>query len=303
MTACLVFAAAAFAAMAVLGRAPDADVQSALLAAAAAVGLAHGAVDHVRAERLLRRHLARGRTVVFAIGYLGAAAAVLLAWLLAPGVTLVGFLAGSVIHFGMTDAGAEQDASAGWRRWAAVIAHGGAPIVAPCLLRSEETAAVFDVLAGPDGAAAAALFGRPGAAVWLSAVLLVLLAGPKRRAFAAAAEIGAVVALFAAAPPLAGFAIYFGLVHSARVVREEADARGGGRSGFLLFLRQAAPLTLAALTAAGGALWLMTLQPTTVSDAVIRSTFLALSALTAPHMLLAALSSRAAEPTKRTAGA
>lgn len=267
-------------------------MQAGLLAAAAAAGLAHGAVDHLRAERVLRPYVKRAWMALFLAGYLSLAGVVILAWVSAPGAALIAFLAASVLHFGLTDAGAAAPTAFRIERTVRVIAHGGTPVAAPCLLRPEETSAIFEALAGPAGAASVSLFGGPGAVLWAAAVLvLALMAG--RAAVLPLLDIAGVFALFAAAPPLVGFAVYFAVVHSWRVMREEADDRGCGSSGFIAFGRDAAPLTLAALTATLAAYaWMVSTGSAEPTEAAIRSTFFALSALTAPHMLLSVLDRR-----------
>lgn len=234
-----------------------------------AVGLPHGALDHLPARRLLAPRLGRAWPVAFAAGYLGLAGLVLASWAAAPLATLALFLGASVLHFG------EEDTVA--TGLAARVAHGGLPILAPTLFHPDAVAQLFAWVAGSDPAPLMAWLLGPALLIWLACagVTAVQLVGEARWR-APLAEAAALLALFALAPPLLAFACYFALVHTPRALD------GMGEPATLL--RQAMPLTIAGAVI-GLALWLRS-PALDVSERTVRTVFQLLSALTAPHMVL-----------------
>ncbi len=243
------------------------------LAAIIVLGVPHGALDGEAARTVLRPRLGRAWFPVFSIPYLGLSALVLLAWRWAPGLTLAGFLAASVWHFGTEDAEAGDGLE--------VIVRGGLPIAMPTMAHPEATAAVFQAVAGvplpqlPDWLWAAAM-------AWLA-----LAAGQAalRRQGRPLAVPGLLAAMFTVLPPLTAFAIYFVGVHApahiAALIRNPVRAPRvrDDRSAALLAL----PLTALTLLI-GAALW--PLYGGAAPDRLLALTLQGLAALTLPHMLL-----------------
>ena len=255
--------------------------------AAVLIGVPHGAVDHRVARPMLRPWLERAvgarlgaRWVgpawfgAFAAAYLGLAAAILAAWVMAPAWSLVAFLLVSVLHFGTEDAEGRGPLP--------VLARGGAPVALPILLHPERTARFFEVLGGGDAA-----FAGLTVAAWAWAPLGAahLADAIRRRRGSEAAEMGAVGLAFAALPPLAGFAFYFLVVHSPRHMAELArrHAPGDARGGWLWALRRAAPLSAATFAIGAALVWGL---EGTFEERFLRATFWGLAALTVPHMIL-----------------
>ena len=104
------------------------------------LGVPHGALDGEIARPYLRARYGRLWFGVFAAPYLGLAAMVLLAWHVAPRLTLASFLAGSVWHFGSDRPG--HGKPSGHRGHA-----GGLPIALPSLIHPVATARVFATVA------------------------------------------------------------------------------------------------------------------------------------------------------------
>ena len=260
------------------------------VAAAALVvaGVPHGAVDHRVARPLLHPSVGRAWFVAFTALYLGAAAAVLVGWAIAPAASLVAFLALSALHFGAEDAGGHGGV--------AVLARGGAPIALAILWHPERTERFFAVLGGtPDGFVllhlAAWCWVAPAA---LHAWRLVRTKG----ATGEAVELGALTLVFAALPPTMAFAFYFLVVHSPRHMAELALRRDprDAAAGWGWTLRAAVPLSLA--TAALGAALFAALEGS-FEERLLRTVFWGLAALTVPHMALSALDRRAGRPALR----
>lgn len=254
----------------------------AILIAGAALGLPHGALDHLAGGRVFAPRFGRLWPLAFGVFYLGTAALVLLAWGAAPLATLTMFLTASALHFG-----GEDNSLAGRGGWAGRVAHGGLSIMVPALAHPDVVARLFTLLAGVDAAPVAAALCGPVATIWLACVAATarhLVREDRWRV--PAVEAGALALLFAAAPPLIAFACYFALVHTPRAL-DGVVARGTSPARLV---RQAAPLTLLGL-ALGAVLWWC--EPTLAfPDRSVRIAFLLLSALTAPHMLLHWLADR-----------
>ncbi len=252
------------------------------------LGVPHGALDVEIGRTLLRRRVGRAWFPVFAIPYLALVAAVMLAWRMAPELTLAAFLAASVWHFGSEDAGTGG---------LPALARGGLPVALPVLLHPAATAHVFATASGT-------MFTLPPA--WLTITSLFLLIpivlwvvreiqnGRPRSLLVP----GLVCAAFTVLPPLTAFALYFVavhapahtaalMVHPTRVprVRTYADA-----------WRLAAPTTL--LTVAIGAA-LFPFYPGALPVRTLCLTLQLLAAFTLPHMMLDAWLERRDQATAR----
>ena len=256
-----------------------------LALAVAVTGLPHGALDPWVAWRI---GLWRGRWgfVAFNVAYVGLAALVVMAWQLAPGLSLVVFLAISAWHF----AGDWRQDLPGWARALA----GLALLALPAWRWPGDVDASFALLAGADGSVIASWLAvaSPWLAVGVAAVALLA----QRRSRATAIELAAVAALALLLPPLVYFVVYFCALHSLRHLRiavGEADASSRGPIAGVALLYTVLTLVLAALVwpwlAAAGTL------VHTADAELLKLVFIGLAALTLPHMLVVMLSERARE--------
>ena len=120
----------------------------------------------------------------------------------------------------------------------------------------------------------------------VGAALIVCLAQALwyRKWRSTAAELGALALLFAMAPPLVGFAVYFCCVHSARHISGILGALRREMSR-LAMINQAAAFTLASWVAGGLAIWWFA-DMANPEPVVLRVVFIGLAALTVPHMIL-----------------
>ena len=246
----------------------------AVLAAIVLLGVPHGALDGEIARPLLRPRWGRAWFVLFALPYLSLVAAVLIAWRLAPLATLAGFLAASVWHFGLEDAGPHPLAAA---------VRGGLPIAAPVLFQPLATAHVFGTVALA-GLAQPPLWLAVAAQVWAVAALAWAAECVWRRRWQALGEPLLLVLLFAALPPLVAFACYFVGVHAPRhMAGLVGDRRAPRVRSFRAAIGRSLPLT-AMTVAIGAALWPW--FPGPPADRLLALTLQLLAALTLPHMLL-----------------
>lgn len=248
-------------------------------AALTLLGLPHGAVDHRVARPLLHPVFGRGWFMIFTFAYLGLAGFVLLEWAAWPVAGLIVFLVVSAFHFGSEDAVG--------RGTMAIAARGGLPIAAPILFHLEETERFFAILGGTPSVFDALII---ASLIWLPTLPIHLLSKDTSRG--ERLEMAAILVVFAALPPLAGFAFYFLAVHSPRHAAELAARRDPASvtRGWGWALWSSVPLTLAALFL--GALLFTQLSGTT-TERFVRAVFWGLGALTVPHLILQAIDRRA----------
>lgn len=185
-----------------------------LAVAALAIGIPHGALDHLVTVPSMRL----GPMIRFVAGYVAVAALALAAIMIWPIPGFIGVIAMSAAHFGMGDASfARQAELAGGRKavpwWVYAIPAGALPVVIP-LTNAEAAnalALVNPVLVGWH-------FGFDGILLWatallgLASVLWLSIAGRLRDA----GDLLALGLLALLTPPLVAFAAYFGLWHALR---------------------------------------------------------------------------------------
>lgn len=253
-----------------------------LLGGMALVGIPHGGFDHLVARPVLAPRLGRWWWAPFGAAYVGLAGLVGLAWMVAPAWTLAGFLAASVVHFGLGDA--EPGVAP---RWVAVVAHGALPVLTPAVLHPSEAAPVLAAMARvPEAAMVDAL----GAAWWLLVPWGALFGWMTVVAVRHRARWGeplAMLAAFVLLPPLLAFGVYFTAAHAMRhTLRLGAwhDARRAGAAARWL-VRGMVPTAVAAVV-------VMAVLGRSALDwplDVLAPVFQAIAALTLPHMIVTGL--------------
>jgi Brp/Blh family beta-carotene 15,15'-monooxygenase len=235
------------------------------------LGLPHGAIDITSlldSTRSSRRQLQ-------AIGlYLLAGTAMALVWWLAPGFALALFIVIAIAHF-------SED-------WVEIespfLAHGTALglLVAPGVLHGTEIGVLFKTLSAAGGSeyvGSVMTLVTPVALACAVVTLSMLLENGRRET--AVTGLVALTGLLLL-PPVVGFTLFFCLHHSPRhfAAALGTDTRATLRNwGTPIFLATAAALGLA------GLLFCLT-RSASISDGLIRASFVTLSVLTVPHMLL-----------------
>ena len=271
-------------------------VGSVLAVLVAVVGLPHGAADHRVARPRLEPRRGPAWWAVFLAGYLAIAAAVVLGWFLAPAATILVFFLASAWHFGQE----EPDLPPGPRgskplRRAFRVARGGLVIWVPVALATDEVVRILSLTA-PHGfapqiqaavdalvACSWVMLAIAGVAWGWQALVAVTSAGRRRRVLLLDTfMVASLVPLFAWANPVVGFLIYFCGWHSARGLRRLR--RELGESWWQL-AASLAPLTVVAIGLIGSATCLVLRAPTW-NETLIRATFVGLSAVALPHLLL-----------------
>ena len=262
-----------------------------LLTGMVVVGFPHGAFDHLVAQPLLQP-LGRHWWVLFGAGYLGLAGLVWLAWSVAPALTLAGFLAASVLHFGLGDA-EDGFAPVSVPRPVAVLAYGALPVLPPMVLHPAEAAPVLAALAGMD---APAMQGAMQGLAWLApawAAMFCWTVFAAWREGRGVAERVATAAAFVLLPPLLAFGIYFTAGHSVRHVLRLGDwhAPGDGKAAARWLARTMLPAGLACAAGLGG----LALLAQVITADVLAPCFRVIAALTLPHMVVTAWLDRAGQ--------
>jgi len=268
----------------------------ALAALVALVGLPHGAADHRFARPRLEPLFGPAWPAVFLFGYLAIAAAVVGGWFVAPAATIVGFFMLSAWHFGQEEPRlavgpralrpAFRFARGGLVIWSAVAFHG--PEVADLLAVTSPEAAgpAIELAAGVLTPVSWVMLGV-AAVGWGLQMLAAFSAGGRRRRilFVDNAVVASLAAVFAVASPLVGFLVYFCGWHSARGLRRLRVELGESWPQLAWSL---APMTAAAIALIAAAAWLL-LGGEGWNDTLIRATFIGLSAVAVPHLLLHAI--------------
>jgi len=259
----------------------------------AVVGLPHGAADHRFARPRLEPLLGIAWLPVFLASYLAVAAVVVCGWFVAPAATILAFFLASAWHFGQ-----EEPRLAIGPRWLRPVfrfARGGLVIWTPLVFHAGEVAAILG-LATPGGSGPAidqatrlltvcawsmlAIAAVPWALQILTACRRT---GTTRQVLLVDnALVASLVVLFAVASPLVSFPVYFCAWHSARGLKRLRIELG---ESWVELARSLAPLTAAAIALVGLAAWLV-LGGSGWNGTLIRATFVGLSAVAMPHLLL-----------------
>lgn len=259
----------------------------------AVVGLPHGAADHRFARSRLEPVLGPAWLPVFLAGYVAVAVAFASGWFVAPAATVLAFFLASAWHFGQE----EPQLPVGPRslRPAFRFARGGLVIWVPLVCHNAEVREILGLVApgglGPAIQHATSLLTAcawimlPIAAVaWaLQGLVARERRGRMRRTLLAdSALVASLVVLFAVSSPLVSFPVYFCAWHSARGLKRLRIELG---ESWPELARSLAPLTLGAITLIGLATWLV-LGGAGWNDTLLRATFVGLSAVAMPHLLL-----------------
>ncbi len=256
-----------------------------LLAGITVIGFPHGAFDHLVAKPLLAPVLGAAWPAVFATFYFGLAALVMAAWSWAPGWTLAGFLAMSVLHFGLGDLEELTWPPVGLDRAARVLLYGTLPILLPVAFHPAEAAPVLAALGNVDPVTMAVVMSR---LIWLVPVwgvgFIWSLACADQKESLALRIISA--ASFVVVPPLLAFAVYFCLGHSVRHVLRLANWHDAGLPWAAA--RWAAQVLVPASVFCALGLALLALADQDTLRGVLVPAFRVIAALTLPHMIVTA---------------
>ena len=179
------------------------------------IGLPHGALDGAVAMHLgiVQRFSDLAR---FMLVYIALAALVVVTWTVAPSISLILFLTISMLHFGAGDV-KNGKGSLGFTE---ALAHGGLAIVGISQFHRSEVNEIFAYLTNQDTAAVWLAVDILTVGVILAIITCVFQASKNPKWATTILELLLLGIVYALAPPLLGFAIYFCCVHSARHFRK-----------------------------------------------------------------------------------
>ena len=268
------------------------ELQVVIALIALAVGIPHGAVDHIVTVPKFQPL----RMALFLLGYL-AVVGVVIAGILTQnllGFQLIVIL--SAIHFGIGDASfiAESDERAGrggFPRYSYAIAAGFMPVMIP--LTSEQTTAALQevnpLLIGWAGEYTNLIY-------WFFVVfgLVAIARQLVAKRFDSALDLGLLLGLSLIAPPLVAFAFYFGFWHAfrhtGRLTLELPSSQKSfeeGKSGNAFWRAVLAGIPALVLVL-GFTIWLGVTQGFDLSQQLLWLLLVVIWALTVPHMALTA---------------
>lgn len=244
-------------------------------------GLPHGSLDPLVARKLFGQDR-RFTMFRFLLAYVALAAACAFGWLAFPDVALCVFLMASALHFGSD----WQGRAKAWGQ----AAYGFCVISISTLRHAPEVRQIFSALGAT--ASTPIVSGLRAVAGFAILCAVISLLWRSRRRTLDGIELAVIIVSGLALPPLLFFVCYFCLLHSPRHLL--LTARQLGLQGAVRILAATAPLVLVTLALAG-LLWRF-LPASDATSHLLQITFIGLAALTAPHMLLCALSERDRPP-------
>ncbi len=242
------------------------------------IGLPHGAMDGALAIHLgwMNRPI---KVATFLLAYVGLAALVVGMWLIVPTVGFLVFLAISLFHFGRGDIVPRAKE----HKVTEVLMRGGLVLAGISLFHRSEVDSIFEVLIGSNTTVVWLFLQAIGVST-LVLIPYVILMKSKQERTAASVEVISLLALFAIAPPLLGFAIYFCGVHSVRHFKHMGMML---KSTLQQFQVTRTTVIFSLMTWAVGLLVLANQSASIgLEPALLQVIFIGLAALTVPHMIL-----------------
>ena len=242
------------------------------------IGLPHGAMDGALAIHLgwMNRPL---KATTFLLAYVGLAALVVGMWLVVPTVGFLVFLAISLFHFGRGDIVPRAKE----HHLVEVLMRGGLVLAGISLFHRSEVNSIFEVLIGSN-TEIVWLFLQAVGVLTIGLIPYVILSKSQQERASASVEVIGLLALFAIAPPLLGFAIYFCGVHSVRHFKHMGKML---RSTLQQFQVTRTTVIFSLMTWAVGLLVLANQSASIgLEPALLQVIFIGLAALTVPHMIL-----------------
>ncbi len=254
-------------------------------------GLPHGAFDIVLARLVFR--LSRTHAALLFVAYVSAACVMAAIWWAIPGIALVIFLVLAAYHFGEDWVMLEDRLMR--------TAVGAAPLAAATFGQFDGVETLFTVMASPSpgmavsgSSVAALLYAMSPVILLITAIALVI--AYQRGAHLWSIAMAIALAALLACPPLLGFALYFGCLHSPRHVDEihvVLKSQTGVAAIKPILWLHGGVMTALALAAFTIAIMVFVPSNTLSSPLMIgASGFILLSILAVPHLLLSNIMSK-----------
>ncbi len=246
------------------------------------VGVPHGGLDHWAGRSLFFPCAGKLWLAQFMLCYLSVGFIVVLGWLVSPLVTILIFFVLSAWHFGI-----EEDVHAPPKSWfdkLSRFAIGGMVIWIPATAQPEAVQSIMSSLV-PNELRNQAIIACDITTIsaWLFVpVVAVSWVNYLNKEPLIALRLAAFAILFATASPLISFIAYFCGWHSIRGLRQLRAMHSGTA---VEFVKSILPLSLGAIALAIPIYWLSG-QYVSLSQNLLRTTFVALSAIAIPHLML-----------------
>ena len=246
------------------------------------VGVPHGGLDHWAGRSLIFPFAGNLWFPLFIVCYLSVGLVVVAGWLISPLATILVFFVLSAWHFGI-----EEDVRLQQKSWFDALSRfaiGGMVIWIPTATQPETVEFIMSSLV-PNELRSQAIIACQGTAylAWFLAPIAMLswMIHANEEPFVAI-RLAAFAILFATVSPILSFIVYFCGWHS---IRGLMQLRSMHSESSLEFVRSILPLSLGAI---GLAIPIYLIVGTYVSlnQNLLRTTFVALSAIAIPHLLL-----------------
>lgn len=255
--------------------------------AIAVLGISHGSLDHVVYRKRLKPKNILGIKFGFTTLYVLLLLAVVILWQLEPILALLAFLTMSILHFG-----ADDSEGAAKNRMLEAYVRGMIPIIVPAFRYPEEVSRLFRQLIGNNSSTLVTadnvyLYSVAPMLVLIIALFLWFKMFDYKNSLVSGLEIILVASVFWTMSPLTAFCVYFCGIHATRKVISIAGllSQNDLGRGVLMFHRLSLrPTGLVLLVS--GVVYVFLSRYIPMDEAAVRVTFIALNALTLPHILL-----------------
>jgi len=256
------------------------------------IGVSHGALDHIKGQRLLELFNLKS-IYIFYITYILISGVVIATWMLLPSVTLIIFLIIASYHFGKEDTQFLINNRSYFTQMLYFF-KGFLIILAPLYFHFQETVAIFKLLLIDNELFYLSLnFIETNKVIQLGifcstlSSIFLFVKNFEIKKFVIFLDYFSILILNYYLSPLLAFTIYFCFLHSIRHSISLAIELNPNSvaNGFGLFIKKALPLTILTGVFSFIALYLLS-NSYNLDSAILKVIFIGLASLTFPHILL-----------------
>jgi beta-carotene 15,15'-dioxygenase len=257
------------------------------------LGMPHGALDMAVGQKIFSYYFPNHWKLLFLVFYLSCTSCIILLWLWFPTLSFLGFLAISVIHFGLSD----TDKPAHLSTFFIIerVTRGLLPLSLPAYINDKLFLKFIEIVLSPDQALLVLYLTQ--VLFWSTLICAVILISYYwMQAFLTSnvhflmngGELFIMIPLFILLPPFTSFLVYFCFLHSVRhiltVLQTQFETLNS--QSFFWLIKNSIPATMVASLSLVIAFWYFQKETVTHQDLMIRCFFLSLASLTFPHMIL-----------------
>ena len=255
-------------------------------------GISHGALDHIKGERLLKIFGIK-QSYIFYLIYVIFSLLIIYLWLALPTLILIIFLVIASFHFGKEDTQFLINDKSYTTKFLYFL-KGLLIVLAPIYFHFDETVAIFKLLFIENEDFYSSLnfiekynIIQIGIVLSILASIFLCFKEFEIKKFSIFLDFCSIIILNYYLSPLVAFTIYFCFLHSVRhTISLTFEINGNNLyGGLIIFVKKALPLTF--LTALLGVIGLYLLNITyNLDSAILKIIFIGLASLTFPHILL-----------------